>query len=125
MDSSSCAAAASNEAVASVATAIAVQAAVVAAVGGQEGKESLAASIIRLKAEQQQAREAKKRLARDLHNAQRRASRLKKRARQLTDIDLVEVLKMREVHAPVVEPAAVLPPVEKPSAPDDVLAEDD
>lgn len=63
-----------------------------------------------MKTEQQQARESKKKLARDLHNAQRRASRLKKRARQLTDADLVEVLRMREVQAPVGQPAAVLPP---------------
>lgn len=74
-----------------------VSAAPVAA--ASEVKESLAASIMRLKWERAAAREARKRLSKELHNAQRRASRLKKRARQLTDLDLLEVLRMREEKA--------------------------
>lgn len=67
---------------------------VVPAVGG----ESLSQQIKRLKLEQQQAKMEKQRVAKDLKNAQRRKSRLKKRARQLTDQDLVEVLQMRSDH---------------------------
>lgn len=59
------------------------------------GGESLSQQIKRLKLEQQQAKMEKQRVAKDLKNAQRRKSRLKKRARQLTDQDLVEVLQMR------------------------------
>ena len=68
----------------------------------------MTARIARLKDEQAAMRASKKTLAKDLRNATRRASRLKKRARQLTDCDLVEVLKMREVKQPLVPlPAAV------------------
>ena len=86
----------------------------VTAAVGHDVKESLADSIIRLKAEQTEVRESRKRLSRALHNAQRRASRLKKRARQLTDGDLVEVLKMREVKAPVGQASGVENTVQKP-----------
>ena len=84
------------------------------AAAGSDGKESLAQSIIRLKHEQQEGRDSRKRLSRELHNAQRRASRLKKRARQLTDGDLVEVLKMREVKAPACQPPVEEAIVQKP-----------
>ena len=60
------------------------------------GKESLQASILRLKAEQSAARVQKQAIAKSLRNAQKRAARLKKRARMLSDGDLVEVLKMRD-----------------------------
>ena len=63
---------------------------------GRDVKETLQQSIMRLKAEQAAAKSAKRAVAKSLRNAQKRASRLKKRARQLTDNDLVEVLKMRE-----------------------------
>ena len=89
-------------------------AASIIAAAGVDGQESLAQSIVRLKIEQQQGRESKKRLTRELHNAQRRASRLKKRARQLTDGDLVEVLKMREVKAPPCQPQVEEASVQKP-----------
>ena len=89
-------------------------AASIIAAAGVDGKESLAQSIVRLKIEQQQGRASKKRLTRELHNAQRRASRLKKRARQLTDGDLVEVLKMHEVKAPACQPQVEEASVQKP-----------
>jgi hypothetical protein len=76
-------------------------------------KESLSAAIWRLKTEQAAARLARKRLSKELHNAQRRASRLKKRARQLTDGDLLEVLRMRE-HKVVDAVAAAAPLVQQP-----------
>jgi hypothetical protein len=41
-------------------------------------------------------REEKTRIQKELRNAERRKRRLKKRARQLTDEDLVEVLQMRK-----------------------------
>ena len=58
--------------------------------------EGLNVAIRRLKAEQQELRTKRKQVAAELRNASRRASRLKKRARQLTDADLLEVLRMRQ-----------------------------
>ena len=57
--------------------------------------EALEASIRRLKAEQKAMRESKTKINKDLKNAEKRRSRLKKRARQLSDADLVAVLQMR------------------------------
>ena len=104
------AASSDDRAAAHVAAAVAV--AVTAGKDGtnDDGHESLTVRIARLKDEQAAMRASKKTLAKDLRNATRRASRLKKRARQLTDNDLVEVLKMREVKQPVVPvPVAVSP----------------
>ncbi len=58
--------------------------------------ELLNSQIKRLKEEQAAMRAAKKALVKTLKNCQKRRSRLKKRARQLTDADLVEVLRMRQ-----------------------------
>ena len=63
---------------------------------GKDVKESLQESIMRLKAEQAAAKSAKRAVAKSLRNAPKRATRLKKRARMLSDNDLVEVLKMRD-----------------------------
>ena len=51
--------------------------------------------IARLKAERQALRDQRKRLAKDLKNAERKRSRLKKRAKLLTDSDLVAVMMLR------------------------------
>ena len=59
--------------------------------------EALLQSITRLKAEQKAMREAKKNVTKSLRNAEKRRARLKKRARQLSDVDLVAVLQMRGV----------------------------
>lgn len=48
-----------------------------------------------LKKEQDALRAAKKKISKDLRNAVKRRSRLKKRARQLSDADLLQVLKLR------------------------------
>jgi uncharacterized protein (DUF3084 family) len=58
-------------------------------------KLTLQAQIKQLKDEQVQLKQQKQKIAKELKNAQRRKFRLKKRARQLTDQDLVEVLQMR------------------------------
>ena len=52
--------------------------------------------IAELKAEQTRCLEQKKQLAKDLRNAERKRRRIKDRARQLTDEDLVAVLMMRK-----------------------------
>ena len=57
--------------------------------------EALQSSIERLKSEQKEMRAAKKKLTKDLRNAEKRRSRLKRRARQLSDADLVALLQMR------------------------------
>ena len=57
--------------------------------------EALESAIARLKSEQKTMKEKKKQIHKDLKNAEKRRSRLKKRARQLSDADLVAVLQMR------------------------------
>ena len=72
-------------------------------------KESLMESIKRLKEQQSAMKAAKKELQKELKNACKRKNRLKKRARQLTDMDLLEVLQMRKdgtAMGVVAEPAA-------------------
>lgn len=54
------------------------------------------AEIQRLKQEQMAANKVKKDLTRQVRNARKRQSRLKKRARLMTDDDLVSVLLMRK-----------------------------
>ena len=56
----------------------------------------LTRQIAELKAQQAQMLEQKKRLAKDIRNAERKRKRIKDRARQLTDEDLVAVLMMRK-----------------------------
>ena len=58
--------------------------------------EPLLSGIQRLKAEQARLRAERKRVAKELKNAEKRRCRLRKRARQLSDADLVAVLQMRE-----------------------------
>ena len=54
-------------------------------------------AIQRLKEEQARLRAEKKRVAKELKNAEKRRSRLKRKAKQLTDGDLLAVLQMRAV----------------------------
>ena len=58
--------------------------------------KSLADSILALREEQLRVRADRKRVQKELNNAQRRKRRLKDKARQLTNADLVEVLLMRQ-----------------------------
>ena len=73
----------------------------VASLGGSRRKESLVESIKRLKDEQAAMKAAKAALQKELKNACKRKNRLKKRARQLTDLDLLEVLQMRKEVTPM------------------------
>ena len=57
--------------------------------------KSILDDITALKAQQRKLREEKKALARDLRNAERRRSRLKKRAKALSDADLLAVISLR------------------------------
>lgn len=59
--------------------------------------EDILPAIHRLRAEQKKLREERARIARELKNAEKRRSRLKKRAKQLSDTDLMTVLQMRAV----------------------------
>jgi len=56
----------------------------------------LSRQIAELKVQHAQMLEQKKRLAKDIRNAERKRKRIKDRARQLTDDDLVAVLMMRK-----------------------------
>jgi hypothetical protein len=62
---------------------------------GPAGGEQLTDAIARLKDEQDTARATRKRVTKELKNAQKRKQRLKKRAKQLSDTDLVSVLQLR------------------------------
>ena len=57
--------------------------------------QSILSAISALKASQKRLREEKKALSRDLRNAERRRSRLKKRAKMLSDADLLAVISLR------------------------------
>ncbi len=58
--------------------------------------DDVLARICALKAEQSALRAQKKSITKDLRNAERRRKRLKKKAKQLSDTDLVAVLRMRQ-----------------------------
>ena len=57
-------------------------------------KDTLTEHLLRLKEEQQAAKEAKRKIAGEIRNAERRKSRLRKRAKLLTDEDLLQVLML-------------------------------
>ena len=57
--------------------------------------KSILEDIQSLKAQQNKLRQEKQALARDLRNAERRRSRLKKRAKALSDADLLAVISLR------------------------------
>ena len=57
--------------------------------------KSIVDEIGALKQKQKEARDLKKQISKDLRNAEKRRQRLKKRARQLTDSDLVAVMTLR------------------------------
>ena len=64
-----------------------------------EPPEPLLAGIARLKTEQAELRAERKRISKELKNAERRRTRLRKQARQLSDADLVAVIQMRDTDA--------------------------
>jgi len=72
--------------------------------------EDLVAKVEALKAEQARLKQKRRENAKELRNAERRKKRLKKRARQLSDQDLVAVLKMRRTAAAGAAAAAPPPP---------------
>ena len=64
---------------------------------GERAAKGVNSEIQRLLADQKEVREARKRVANELKNAQRRRRRLKHRARLLSTDDLVTVLGLRAV----------------------------
>lgn len=62
--------------------------------GGSE--DSLLKHIDRLRAEKRAIKEQRKLVQKNLKNAEKRKARLKKRARQLSNKDLFDVLQLRE-----------------------------
>ena len=58
--------------------------------------QSMLDEIQALKAKQKEARDAKKKISKDLRNAERRRQRLKKRAKALSDSDLLAVMTLRQ-----------------------------
>jgi hypothetical protein len=81
-------------------------AALLADVPGAVGGEQLGESIARLRHEQDAVRANRKRVTKELKNAQKRKQRLKKRAKQLSDTDLVSVLQLRASEKAAVATAA-------------------
>ena len=57
--------------------------------------KSIVDEINALKEEQKAARDAKKKVTKDLRNAEKRRQRLKRRAKQLSDDDLLAVMSLR------------------------------
>ena len=57
----------------------------------------LLSGIARLKAEQKALRDERKRVSKELRNAEKKRQRLKRKAKELTDKDLLEVLELRAV----------------------------
>ena len=80
----------------STASSLASRAAALAGSVGPDLPESLGRSIDRLKEEQARLRADRKRVAKELRNASKRKTRLRKRARQLSNDDLLAVLVMRQ-----------------------------
>ena len=64
--------------------------------GPTVGEDDLLTKIKALKEEQSTLRNQKKAVAKDLRNIERRRKRLKKKAKQLSDADLVAVMRMRQ-----------------------------
>ena len=62
---------------------------------GRPPGEELGSQITHLRRQQQQLVREKKRLQANLRNAQRKKNRMCKRTRMLTDMDLLEIMRMR------------------------------
>ena len=80
------------------------------------GSDVVSARIKTLKAQRQQMLAEKKAVARALTNAQRQRNRLKRKAKNLSTDDLVEVLTMRAAAQRAKAEAAVAGAEETPSA---------
>ena len=80
------------------------------------GSDVVSARIKTLKAQRQQMLAEKKAVARALKNAQRQRNRLKRKAKNLSTDDLVEVLTMRGAAQRAKAEAAVAGAEETPSA---------
>ena len=61
--------------------------------------EELGSQIVKMRKQQQELVREKKRLTAELRNAQRRKVRLCTRTRMLTDMDLLEIMRMRAANA--------------------------
>ena len=85
--------------------------------GDTASPEPLLTGIARLKAEQAKLRADRKRVTKELKNAEKRRVRLRKRARQLSDNDLLAVLQMRETSAAQASEAAAAPGSSNASSP--------
>ena len=68
-----------------------------ASASSKVGGSDLLGGIARLKAEQKALREERKRVTKELRNAEKKRQRLKRKAKELTDKDLLEVLELRAV----------------------------
>ena len=79
---------------------------------------NLLAHIDKLKAEKKRLKDEKKALTKTLKNAEKRRARLKKKARQLTNKDLQDVLDLRESELAASQSSAPPPAadVQKPAA---------
>ena len=77
-----------------------------------DGRSDLLQKIKDLQDEQKALREQKKKCAQEMKNAMKRKKRLQGKASQLSDSDLVEVLRMRKAKKESVQTAANPPPPE-------------
>ena len=61
----------------------------------QQRRRNILTEILALKAEQKRARDEKLKITKELRNAEKRRQRLKKRAKQLSDSDLLAVMTLQ------------------------------
>ena len=66
---------------------------------GRPPGEELGSQIVNLRKQQQELLKEKKRLQSNLRNAQRKKTRLSKRTRLLSDMDLLEIVRMRAANS--------------------------
>ena len=66
---------------------------------GRPPGDELGSQITQLKKQQQDLLREKKRLQANLRNAQRKKNRLSKRTRMLSDMDLLEIMRMRAANS--------------------------
>ena len=79
-----------------------------------ENKSELLQKIKDLVDTQKALKEQKKKCAAEMKNAMKRKKRLQDKASQLSDIDLVEVLRMRKAKKDGIQTTATTPPHEDP-----------
>ena len=73
---------------------------------GPPSSADILGNIQKLKTQQKALKEERKKISAQLRNEEKRRSRIRKRARMLSDSDLVALIKMRETAGPALSSAS-------------------